>query len=136
MRLPPSLFMLGGKEMHLSMSTSFLILWVLLLEIEIFVYGSSQNPLPIMHTHGIPLSNQVPLPHGMTWLKVSTQNISMERKELLSSLCTTPRKSPSKDSLTLFDDLEMRLLIVIGSTKNKSLLKFALTTYLMSIGPI
>ncbi|KAK9993445.1 hypothetical protein SO802_023148 [Lithocarpus litseifolius] len=32
MRLPHSLFMMGGKGMQLSMSTNFLILWVLLLE--------------------------------------------------------------------------------------------------------
>ena len=44
--------------------------------------------------------------------------------------------SPSKDSLTSFSDSETLLLIVMGNSKNKSLLKFALITCLMSTGPI
>ena len=58
------------------------------------------------------------------------------RKKLLSVLSTTLSKSPPKDSLTSSNDLEMLLLIVMGSTKNKSLWKSALTTSLMSTRPI
>ena len=54
-----------------------------------------------------------------------------EEKFIIHTL-TTPSKGPPKDSLTSSNDLEMLLLIVMGSTKNKSLLKFALTTCLMS----
>ena len=136
MRLPPSLFMMGGKEMRLSMSTSFLILWVLLLEMVIFASGNSQNLLSIVLRHGTPLYSQVPLPHGMTWLKVSAQSIFMGRKMLPSSLFTIPRKSPSKNSLISFDGFEMLLLIVMGNSKSKSWLRFALTTCLMNTGPI
>ena len=89
-----------------------------------------------MHTHGIPLSSQVPLPHGMTWLKVFFQGIFMEKKKLPFLLFTTPSKSPPKNSFTSFDNSETLLLTVMGSLKNKSLLKSALTTCLMSMGPI
>ena len=59
----------------------------------------------------------------------------MEKKKLPFSHFTTPSKIPPKDSLTSSSDLEMLLLIVMGSTKNKSFLKFALTACLMSTGP-
>ena len=85
-----------------------------------------------MLTHGTPLYSWVPLPHGMTWLKVSTQSISMVRKRLPSSLFTILSKSPSKDSLISSGDSEMLLLIVMGSSKSKSWLRFALTTCLTS----
>ena len=66
-----------------------------------------------MLTHGTPLYSQVPLPHEMKWLKVSTQNIFLGRKRLPSSLFTTPSKSPPKDSLISSDGSEMLLLIVM-----------------------
>ena len=89
-----------------------------------------------MRTHGIPLSSQVPLPHEITWLKAFAQNIFMVKKMLPFSHFTRPSKSPPKDSLTSSNDLDMLPLIVMSSTKNKSSLKFALTTCLISTEPI
>ena len=86
-----------------------------------------------MLIHGTPLFSQVPLPHEITWLKVSVQSIFMERKRLPSSLFTILSKSPPKDSLISSGDSKMLLLIVMGSSKSKSWLRFASTTCLMSI---
>ena len=76
--------------------------------------------------------SQVSLPHRMTWLKVSVQSIFMGRKRLPSSLFSILSKSPLKDSLISSGDSEMLLLIVMGSSKSKSWLRFASTTCLMS----
>ena len=76
--------------------------------------------------------SQVSLPHRMTWLKVFVQSIFMGRKRLPSSLFSILSKSPLKDSLISYGDFEMLLLIVMGSSKSKSWLRFTLTTCLMS----
>ena len=60
----------------------------------------------------------------------------MRKKKLPSSLFTTLSKSLLRDSLTSSGGSETLLLIVMGSSKNKSWLKSALITYPMSTGPI
>ena len=60
----------------------------------------------------------------------------MGKKKLPSSLFTTLSKSPPRDSLTSSGGSEMLLLFVMGSSKNKSWLKYAFITCPMSTGPI
>ena len=67
------------------------------------------------------LFNLTPLPHRKIWWKVFVQNIYMERRRLPSSPSIIQNKSLLKDSFILSNDSKILPLIVMDSTKNRSL---------------